>query len=160
MVNGNPGTDIVKLTKLKHLGVTAAVVRAWAADNGYQVGSRGRLSPDLIDAYVKANPRRIELPTVSPRRPRPQPPRVVVDPQPRESEWRITAHALSRMREFGFTRDEVLDTAERPEVSYASGANYGPDEMIYQRGRVALAVVPWAKVIKTALPRTQEQWEH
>lgn len=33
----------------------AAAVRAWARENGLAVGERGRLSPDLVDAYEAAH---------------------------------------------------------------------------------------------------------
>ncbi|MBM6402620.1 exonuclease domain-containing protein [Phycicoccus sonneratiae] len=36
-------------------GPNPAVVRAWARANGYEVGTRGRLHKDLIDAYLQAN---------------------------------------------------------------------------------------------------------
>ncbi len=35
-------------------GHDPAAVRAWAASNGYQVSSRGRVSRDLVDAYQAA----------------------------------------------------------------------------------------------------------
>lgn len=37
------------------VSASPADVRAWAADNGFTVGSRGRFSGDLIRAYNKAN---------------------------------------------------------------------------------------------------------
>ncbi|HET7736889.1 MAG TPA: exonuclease domain-containing protein [Nocardioidaceae bacterium] len=36
-------------------GVTPADVRAWGRDNGWEVGVRGRLNHDLLEAYVTAN---------------------------------------------------------------------------------------------------------
>ena len=35
-------------------GHDPAAVRAWAASNGYQVSSRGRVSRELVDAYQAA----------------------------------------------------------------------------------------------------------
>lgn len=37
--------------------VPASTVRAWAAENGVATGSRGRLHPDVTEAFHKANPR-------------------------------------------------------------------------------------------------------
>lgn len=37
--------------------VSADVVRAWAAENGLTVGDRGRLSPEVREAFAKANPK-------------------------------------------------------------------------------------------------------
>lgn len=39
-------------------GPNPSAVRAWARANGHEVGTRGRLHKDLIDAYVAANPDR------------------------------------------------------------------------------------------------------
>jgi DNA polymerase-3 subunit epsilon len=36
-------------------GVTPAVVRAWARENGYDVGARGRLPAEIFDAYARAH---------------------------------------------------------------------------------------------------------
>ncbi len=33
-------------------------VRTWAVENGFDVGSRGRFSAELIAAYNKAHPRK------------------------------------------------------------------------------------------------------
>jgi hypothetical protein len=34
--------------------VDTAAVRSWARDNGYQVSDRGRISSQIIDAYLAA----------------------------------------------------------------------------------------------------------
>lgn len=51
--------------------VPASVVRTWAAEQGIEVGSRGRLHPDVVKAFHKANkskryePKVAEAPTVT-----------------------------------------------------------------------------------------------
>lgn len=37
-------------------GPDSAIIRAWAVENGYDLPSRGRLSQDVIDAYMDAHP--------------------------------------------------------------------------------------------------------
>lgn len=32
----------------------AAAVRAWAVENGYEIGNRGRIAPEIIAAYKEA----------------------------------------------------------------------------------------------------------
>lgn len=149
--------DVLRLKKLRRLGVTAADVRQWAKEVGFPVGERGRLSPDLIEAYVKAHPRRQVLPTVGPRR-RKQPTKMRVIPE-RTCEWTLSRHAAKRMRELGFSRQEVMDAIERPDVTYEQ-SSYGSGEAIIQRGGLALGVNLDAKVVKTVLLRSVERWEH
>jgi DNA polymerase-3 subunit epsilon len=36
--------------------IDPATVRAWARSHGYEVGVRGRVSKELIDAYAEAHP--------------------------------------------------------------------------------------------------------
>lgn len=35
---------------------TAAQVREWAKNNGITIGTRGRIKPEIFDAYYEANP--------------------------------------------------------------------------------------------------------
>lgn len=43
------------LAKGTRVAAKAKVIRAWALDNGYPVGSRGRVGLDLVKAYAKAH---------------------------------------------------------------------------------------------------------
>jgi hypothetical protein len=45
---------IVKTPKVKP-ATEASLIRAWGAENGFQVGVRGVLSPKLIEAYQAAH---------------------------------------------------------------------------------------------------------
>lgn len=150
-------TDVVRLRKLSRIGVTAADIRTWARAEGLAVGDRGRLSPDLIDAYVKAHPRKEILPPALPRRGRRERRMLVVEE--RQCDWILTDHAKERAAELGISLQQIMDVLERPEVTYEQ-ASYGDGEAIYQREGIALGVNTVTKAVKTVLLRRVETWDH
>lgn len=52
----------------------------------------------------------------------------------------VSAHANERAVELGFSEDDILHCVARPEQTYCSPADYGPDRRVYQRGAVAVVV--------------------
>ena len=44
------------MPKITH--VTAAEVREWARQRGYEVGERGRLATELVEAFNRRHPKR------------------------------------------------------------------------------------------------------
>lgn len=77
----------------------------------------------------------------------------------REERWKVTPHARERAEELGFTLDEVIYAAQRPEVAYGA-PDHGPDAFVYQRGDIALGVIPKHKVVQTVLLRSEKRWVH
>jgi hypothetical protein len=71
--------------------------------------------------------------------------------------WRLTAHARSAARSRGFTVQEILLTAVKPEVVYTA-YNYGADREVRQRGDVAVVVDSSSEVIITVLWRHRDDW--
>lgn len=47
-------------------GVSPSEIRQWGRDNGWEVGVRGRLNRDLVDAFVKAHPSQDGRPSPTP----------------------------------------------------------------------------------------------
>lgn len=78
---------------------------------------------------------------------------------PRE-EWWFTRHAAQNMIERGFTRAEVLDCLEDPEVVYCSPRKYRRWEWrhVAQRNNIAVVVDIEHKEIVTVLLRQTEAW--
>lgn len=48
----------------KKAGTEAAKIRAWAVENGVEVGARGRLAPEVMDAYRAAHAEPVEAEAV------------------------------------------------------------------------------------------------
>lgn len=73
----------------------------------------------------------------------------------------LTAHAIRRRSEHGFSEDDVLTTVVRPEQTYGCPAHqYGPNRRTYQRGAMAVVVDERLRQVVTVLPRVQYRWEH
>ena len=52
---GAPATGVAMIPSATAPSPNPALVRAWARENGHEVGARGRLHKDLIDAYLRDN---------------------------------------------------------------------------------------------------------
>lgn len=74
--------------------------------------------------------------------------------------WWITAHAAKAMLARGFNRNQVLEAAANPEVTYPSGHEYPQwqTRQTRQRGTVAVIVDTERMEIITVLKREVEQW--
>lgn len=56
--------------------------------------------------------------------------------------WKFCPHALERMRQRGFEREEVLAAVVHPEIDYPGGDSQPPNRRIAIAGRVAVVYVP------------------
>lgn len=62
-----------------------------------------------------------------------------------DKNFALTRHAAQRAQEMGLTRDELVATARRPDRVLQSGTK--PDCTVYQRGRLALVIDPYGKIV-------------
>lgn len=77
------------------------------------------------------------------------------------AEVELSAHAMARAAEHGFSQSDVLQAVAAPEQTYTCPADqYGPDRRMYQRAHVAVVVDERLRQVVTVLPRIQERWEH
>jgi len=54
--SSNHKVEVPTMPKITH--VTAAEVREWARQRGYEVGERGRLATELVEAFNRRHPKR------------------------------------------------------------------------------------------------------
>jgi hypothetical protein len=71
----------------------------------------------------------------------------------------LTDHALLRADELGFSMEEVLRCALRPEQTYSSTVG-PPGRRVHQRGACAVVMETSSATIVTVLLRTQDVWFH
>jgi hypothetical protein len=61
-----PGRSLID-TVCMTASASSAIIRQWARDNGHPVGARGRLSPDLLNAYAakgRSKPKAVDTKTI------------------------------------------------------------------------------------------------
>ena len=71
--------------------------------------------------------------------------------------WRLSHHAQIRLIEMDLEPAAVYEVLSDPEVRY-SQSRYGPDNELWQRGDLSVAVNARTGVVITVLWRRTEQW--
>jgi hypothetical protein len=157
---------LVQADNLARIGETPDRIREWAREQGFSVGQRGRISKEVMEAYVEAHRKVIVLPDARPRTKRVRPvehkPVVIhLDSAPLAigRGWRLTPHAAKRAEELGFEYEELLIAAVEPEVTYEQSAR-GDGEAICRKGDVTVGVHRPKRLIRTVVLTQHEQWAH
>jgi hypothetical protein len=157
---------LVQAENLARRGDTPDRIREWAQSQGFPVGRRGRISKEVMEAYVEAHRTVIVLPPVRPRprkvqRVERKPVVVHLDSAPLciGRGWRLTPHVARRAKELGFEYEELLAAAVEPDVTYEQSAR-GDGEAICRKGDVTVGVSRPNHMIRTVLLTTTALWAH
>lgn len=86
-------------------------------------------------------------------------PAILARQQSRVGEYTLTRHAISRMLEFGVTRQGVEELLKHFECRY-NQSDRGPDVFVYQLGEWACVADDRDKTVITILRRQVQRWEH
>ncbi|NMR19180.1 hypothetical protein [Cellulomonas fimi] len=71
--------------------------------------------------------------------------------------WSLCPHARQKARIRGVSVRSILEVIAAPEVTY-SAFDYGHGRFVYQRGDLAIVVIPERRTVVTVLWRRGEQW--
>lgn len=71
--------------------------------------------------------------------------------------WSLCDHARTKARLRAVSIRSVLEVIAAPEVTY-SAFDYGPGRFVFQRGDLAIVVVPERLTVVTVLWRHDGQW--
>lgn len=71
--------------------------------------------------------------------------------------WRLSHHAQVRLIEMELEPAAVWEVLSKPEVTYEQH-RYGPDNELWQKGDLAVAVNARTGVVITVLWRRSEEW--
>jgi hypothetical protein len=71
--------------------------------------------------------------------------------------WRLSAHARTKARARSVSVREVLEVVAAPDVTYTA-FSYGPGRYVYQRGELAVVVLPASRIVVTVLWRHDGHW--